>query len=171
MTTTERSMQDAVRQPRELTGRAVLICLVAFFAVVAGVNAIMVRAAVSTFGGVETQSSYRAGLLFAKEIAASQAQDARDWRVQASVTRAGDRQRIEIAVRDAAGRPLTGLSASVALAHPTDRRADRRVNATEVSPGRFAGTVDAIEGQRDLAIEFMRGEERVFRSKSRIILK
>ena len=39
---------------RELTGRMVLICLVAFFAIVAGVNAVMIRAAVSTFGGVET---------------------------------------------------------------------------------------------------------------------
>ncbi|MBM3526797.1 MAG: FixH family protein [Alphaproteobacteria bacterium] len=171
MMTSERSAQETVPPPRELTGRTVLVCLVAFFAVVAGVNAIMIRAAVSTFGGVETQSSYRAGLQFAKEIAASRAQDARDWRVQASVTRLGDRQRIEIAVRDATGRTQTGLTAAVALAHPTDRRQDRRVDAAEVSPGRFAGTVEAIEGQRDLAIELMRGEERVFRSKSRIVLK
>ena len=54
----------------------VLICLVAFFAVVAGVNGIMIRAAVSTFGGVETGNAYQAGLAFAQEIAAVEAQDA-----------------------------------------------------------------------------------------------
>ena len=54
------------RPPREVTGRMVLVCLVAFFAVVAGVNAVMIRAAVSTFGGVETESAYQAGLAFAR---------------------------------------------------------------------------------------------------------
>ena len=46
---------------RPLTGRTVLICLIAFFAVVAIVNGIMIRAAISTFGGVETGSAYQAG--------------------------------------------------------------------------------------------------------------
>ena len=54
----------------------VLICLVAFFAVVAGVNAVMIRAAVSTFGGVETDSAYQAGLAFAREIAAARRRSA-----------------------------------------------------------------------------------------------
>ena len=39
-----------------------LFCLIGFFAVVAGVNAIMIRAAVSTFSGVETASARRAAL-------------------------------------------------------------------------------------------------------------
>src|SRR4051794_24048366 len=46
------------RPSREVTGRMVLVGLVAFFAAVAGVNAVMIWAAVSTFGGVETESSY-----------------------------------------------------------------------------------------------------------------
>ena len=57
---------------RPLTGRTVLFCLIGFFSVVAGVNAVMIRAAVSTFGGVETSSSYQAGLAFAREAAAAQ---------------------------------------------------------------------------------------------------
>jgi nitrogen fixation protein FixH len=166
-----RSGNGAARRPRELTGRTVLICLVAFFAVVAGVNGIMVRAAVSTFGGVETQSSYRAGLLFASELAASHAQDARNWKVRASIVHERAARRVEITARDAEGRPLTGLTAVIRLAHPADRRADRLVETAELSPGRFSGAVDAVQGQWDLAIELMRGEERVFRSKSRVFLK
>ena len=76
---------------RQVTGRMVLVCLVAFFAVVAGVNAIMIRAAVSTFGGVETESAYQAGLAFAREIAAVEAQDALHWQVRAKVSAAARR--------------------------------------------------------------------------------
>ena len=39
-------------------------------------NAIMIRAAITTFGGVETGSAYQAGLAFKHETAAAQAQDA-----------------------------------------------------------------------------------------------
>ena len=70
-------------RPKELTGRMVFICLVAFFAVIAAVNAVMIRAAVSTFSGIETANSYQAGLAFAREIAAAEAQDALHWQVQA----------------------------------------------------------------------------------------
>ena len=52
---------------RELTGKHVLFCLVGFFAVVFAVNAVMMRAATSTFGGVETASSYKAGLMFEQD--------------------------------------------------------------------------------------------------------
>src|SRR5262245_30122302 len=67
----------------QVTGRMVLAALLGFFGLVAGVNAAMIYAAVSTFGGVETESSYRAGLAFAREAATVAAQDARHWSVTA----------------------------------------------------------------------------------------
>jgi nitrogen fixation protein FixH len=149
----------------------VLICLVAFFAIVTGVNAVMIALAVSTFGGVETASSYQAGLAFAREIAAAQAQDARSWRVRAGIGPAADGRRIELEARDAAGLPVTNVAASVTLAHPTDRREDRAVVMSEVAPGRFVGTAAVAAGQWDLVIELDRNAERMFRSKSRVILR
>ena len=67
-------MADATipRRPRELTGRAVLLILLAFFGVVIAVNLIMARYAVSTFAGVETESSYKAGLAFTAEHRAAE---------------------------------------------------------------------------------------------------
>ncbi|MPZ59187.1 MAG: hypothetical protein GEU91_22410 [Rhizobiales bacterium] len=62
------------RKPKELTGRAALFCFLGFFGVVIAVNAVMIRAATTTFGGVETASSYKAGLAFKQEIAAARAQ-------------------------------------------------------------------------------------------------
>ena len=148
-----------------------LVCFIAFFAVVFGVNGFMVRAAVSTFGGVETESSYKAGLAFSREVAAAQAQESRHWNVQAAVVPVRDAQRIEVNARDAGGRPLTGLTAVVRFNHPTDRRSDLAVEALEVAPGRFSGTATPAAGQWDLVIELLRGDERVFLSKSRLVLK
>lgn len=158
------------RRPREVTGRAVLFCLLAFFAVVIGVNAIMVRAAVSTFGGVETESSYKAGLAFARELTAARVQETRHWQIQASIVRTAEGQRIDILARDSDQRPLAGMEPIVRLRHPTDRRADIVLTMTEQSTGRYLGLAAAPAGQWDLIIDLMRGSERMFRSKSRVVL-
>jgi nitrogen fixation protein FixH len=168
----DHSLNGAVASARPLTGRMVLICLVSFFAVVASVNAIMIRAAVTTFGGVETESSYKAGLAFAREIAASEAQQARGWKVSAMIVPDGrDGRRVEVIARDGADRPIPGLVATVWLAHPTDRRSDQSITMTEDWSGRFSGTAPTVAGQWDLVIDLARDGERMFRSKSRMILR
>lgn len=156
---------------KELSGRTVLFGLVAFFAVVAGVNGIMVTAAVKTFGGVETESSYKAGLAFAREIAAADAQEARHWQVRASVVRSGGDARVEVLARDAADQPLRDVNALVRLAHPTDRRLDQPVAMTVDGAGRFSGTAAYVAGQWDLVIDLDRGGERMFRSRNRVHLR
>jgi nitrogen fixation protein FixH len=154
---------------RELTGRTVLICLIAFFAVVGGVNAVMIRAAVSTFGGVETDSAYRAGLAFAGEAAAAKAQDSLHWDVKGTLQPAGaGATRLEVIARDGAGQRLRGLQAVARLAHPADRRADRDVPLIEEDAGTFGGTVDAAAGQWDLVIELTRDGRQIFRSRNRV---
>jgi nitrogen fixation protein FixH len=159
-------------RPKELKGRTVLFSLIAFFVVVASVNAVMVTAAVKTFGGVETESSYKAGLAFAREIAAADAQQARHWQVRATVGRDGEGQaRIEVLARDASQLPLRDVTALVRLSHPTDRRLDQAVAMTADGPGRFRGTAAFVAGQWDLVIDLDRGGERVFRSRNRVILR
>ncbi len=158
-------------RPKEVTGRTVLVWLVAFFAIVAGVNGVMIRAAVSTFGGLETESSYQAGLVFAREAADARAQDARHWRVDArlSAVRNGATDLV-IDARDADGRPLAGLAAAARLVHPTDQRDDPAVALAETQPGEFRGVAPAAAGQWDLVIELARDGNRVFRSKNRVML-
>jgi nitrogen fixation protein FixH len=149
----------------------VLAGFVAFFAVVFGVNGIMTYAAISTFGGLETESSYRAGLAFGREIATAHAQDARHWNVSAQATRNGDAIVLELSARDAAGLPVPNLDATATLEHPTDRRADHAVPLAGTGAGRFQGTTTAAAGQWDLVIELSRGGERLFRSKNRVMLR
>ena len=159
-------------QPREVTGRMVLGLLVAFFAVVIGVNAFMAHEALSTFGGVDTESSYRAGQVFEHDVAMAKAQDARHWRVDAQVTPAADGGAVlDVVARDASGALLAGMTATALFARPTDRRLDRVVLLKEEAPGRFRGSTDVAAGQWDIVIELSRQGDRLFRSKNRIVIR
>jgi nitrogen fixation protein FixH len=156
---------------RPITGRVVLLSLIAFFAIISLANGIMIRFAVTTFGGVETSSSYQAGLKFSRENAAVRAQDALHWQVNASAHASAGRTVVTVTARDASGGPISGLTATAVLSHPLDRRADETITLGEESAGNFRGTTVALSGQRDLVIEFSRNGERLFRSRNRIVLR
>lgn len=156
---------------REITGRFVLLCLLGFFATVVGVNIVMARFAVSTFGGVETASSYKAGLAFRGEEMAADAQARRHWEVSAQIQNlGGDGRLVTVTAKDATGAPLTGLVAAARLAHPTDARRDVTLALRDLGAGRYLADLDAPAGQWDLVIDLSQGEERLFRSKNRVQL-
>ena len=165
-------MSNPKSNPRELTGRHVLLWLVSFFLVVFAVNGVLVRAAISTFGGVETTSSYMAGLQFEHEVAVAEQQNALHWRVTGRIARdfAG-RAVLDISARDAQGKVLAGLSADARLAHPADERLDRVIDMRPVSGDAFRGEAPAQPGQWDLIIDLYRGDQRLFRSRNRVTLR
>jgi nitrogen fixation protein FixH len=165
-------LREGRRRPRELTGRMVLVGLLAFFGVVVGANGMLVHKALSTFGGVETDSSYRAGQLFERDVAMAKTQDAQHWQVEAQVTPAADGSALlDIVARDEAGLAVAGIAATATFERPTDRRLDRSVAVSEDKPGHFRGSAAISPGQWDLVIELSRQGERQFRSKNRIVLR
>lgn len=154
---------------QKVTGRMVFICLVTFFAVVTGANAVLIRAALSTFGGLEAPSSYQAGQMFAHETGLARAQEAQHWRVEGKLSPTPEgATRIGVIASDIAGRPLAGLEATVTLAHPADRRRDLTMVLLEQTPGRFGGLAAAASGQWDLVIELTQSGKRLFRSRNRV---
>ncbi len=161
-----------LKPPRELTGLAVLLCFLGFFGVVFAVNALLVQAATSTFGGLETGSSYKAGLMFAHEMAQAEQQQARHWRVDGKLARnrAGGAV-LELGARDASGAPLAGLTAQARLAHPADARLDHAIALSRTGAGTFRGETQAQPGQWELIVYLYRGDDRVFRSRSRVTLR
>jgi len=161
-----------LKAPRELTGLAVLLCFLGFFGVVFAVNALLVQAATSTFGGLETGSSYKAGLMFAREMAQAEQQEALHWRVDGKLSRdrVGDAV-LELSARDARGAPLAGLTAQARLAHPADARLDHAIVLSRTGAGAFHGETQAQAGQWELIVDLYRGDDRVFRSRSRVTLR
>ena len=165
-------IKSKTKKPHELTGRAVLVWFVAFFGVVFAVNAVLVKAATSTFGGVETSSSYKAGQMFEQEVARAERQDERRWKIGGTLTRdASGEAVLAITARDDKGAPLTGLTAKARLAHPADERLDRVIALARIGAGEFKGDADAGPGQWELIVDLYKGDDRVFRSRSRVILK
>jgi len=163
---------DPHRAPRPLTGRHVLVMILSFFGIIIGVNLVMARFAVSTFGGVETASSYKAGLAFKGEEIAAAAQTARDWDVSVAVTSLGaDARTFTVQAKDAAGAPLTGYAASARIVHPTDARQDVRLALSDLGGGRYGGEAAVHPGQWDLVVDLAQGDARLFRSKNRIIIR
>ncbi|MFK8253693.1 FixH family protein [Ancylobacter terrae] len=162
-----RSPAPPPRGERVLTGRAVLACFLGFFAVVFTANFFLVRFALSSFGGVETESSYQAGLVFKQEEAAAAEQAARHWQVSAHV----EPGTVRIAALDAQGLPLAGLDARVRLHHPTDRRLDETLDPRPGAAGVWVARTDVPPGQWDLVIELSRDGARQFRSTNRILVK
>ncbi|MCJ8142736.1 FixH family protein [Ancylobacter sp. A5.8] len=158
---------DHTSTGKPITGRTVLACFLGFFGIVFGANFFLVRAAVTSFGGVETESSYKAGLEFTRESAAAQAQEARHWQVAAHLA-AGE---LDVSARDADGQPLTSLDIAVRLHHPTDRRLDQAVDPERIGAGRWRAAAAVPPGQWDLVIELSRDGERLFRSSNRVVTR
>jgi nitrogen fixation protein FixH len=160
------------KPPRQLTGRAVLLMLVGFFGVTFAVNGVLIHKALSTFSGLDTDSSYHAGQVFEQDVAEARAQDAKRWQVDAKVTPGSDgRAKIDISAHDAAGAALSGLAATATFERPTDRRLDRTIAVPADAAGHFRATAELAPGQWDLVIELARQGERQFRSISRIVLR
>jgi len=160
------------RKRREVTGKHVLFCFLGFFGLVFAANAVLVKAATSTFGGVQTNSSYKAGLVFEQDIARAEQQDALHWQVQGKLSRSGAGEAaLDLSARDAKSIPLAGLTAHARLAHPADERLDHAIALDTIGAGQFRGVAQAQPGQWDLIVDLYRGETRVFRSRSRVTLR
>lgn len=173
------------RKERKLTGRTVLLCLIGFFGTVGAVNFVMIRAALSTHGGSEKISSYRAGLNFKRDRDAARAQATLDWRVDIDLPRragaTGDGCEtarsgcaaagpVLVAVHDAQGKALPGLDASLILSHPTDSRRDRTLPLADRGDGTYAAAIDVAAGTWIVDLDLDRAGEQMFRSSGRVVL-
>jgi nitrogen fixation protein FixH len=166
-------MSDYAEEQVPLTGRTVLIWLLAFFGVVIGVNMIMMRLATQTLPGTDTDSAYRSSLAYQSEINAARAQAELGWKVTADIVRSETGQvRINLAGLDRAGAPLNDIDFSATLNRPINSRMDHSVMLVRDGRGAYhADIADVARGQWDLQIEGERGGRRLYRSVNRVIFE
>jgi nitrogen fixation protein FixH len=151
-----------------ITGRSVFLMLVAFFGCITIVNIAMIDAAISTFGGVDTPSSYQAGLDFKSEEAAAAAQRTLGWTVDGQLTSADGAHTLAVNIVDKTGEPVSGLDVVAHLAHPADARRDIEFALSPVGRGHYLGTTEASVGQWRLDIDVSRDGEHLFRSRNHV---
>ncbi len=158
--------------PRRITGRMVLIGMVAFFAVVITVNGIFLYLALDSFPGIETENSYRKGLAHDETLAADRAQRALGWRLDLSWQASGAaRGRIELGLAGADGRPLTGRDVRLSLRRPVHAGDDRVARLAESVPGRYGADVTLpAPGNWDAIVTIARPGAPDYRHIQRIIV-
>lgn len=113
------------------TGRHISIILVGFFAIVVGVNFLMARLAISTFGGVVVENSYVAGQHFNRWLDQATSQKALGWKAEVSRLASN---RIGIVL---SGAPARGLTMQAVARHPLGRMPDRTLHFVAGPGGRF----------------------------------
>lgn len=174
MASPEQTSSDYIAGGKPLTGRKVLLMILAFFTVVITVNlGILLPNAIKTFRGIETPSAYRASQDFNATLATAAEQAARGWNIEAHVAREEDGVVIaRITARDRDGQMLSPMEGEAMLARPADRKMDLVAPAELIGYGSYeARFEDVAAGQWDIVISFMRDGERVFHSRNRIILR
>lgn len=141
------------RPSRPLTGRHILLMLVAFFGVIIGVNAIFITKAVSSFTGEDVKGSYRQGLEYNKTLQSRAAQADLGWRIKTNLVKTnlstsddGEHTYI-LRITDVKGRPLDGLSVEALFKRPTDLAEDQSVSFTDRGNGTYEARIKLLRGQ------------------------
>jgi len=130
---------------------------VAFFAVVIGVNGVMITIATGTFTGLDTKDHYRKGLAYNESIKGARQQAALGWTVD--VAALGDRLAVEF--KDKEGKAITGLALSGMMTRPTHVDDDLALGSfTETRPGYYETALSLPKkGQWDARILAVKGEQ------------
>jgi nitrogen fixation protein FixH len=139
----------AGRKPLRMNGWHVLAAITAFFAVVVAVDTSFAVLAVRTFPGEVSVTPYEDGLYYNRHIAQMRAQERLGWRAAATVS---DKGELQVALRDRAGAPLTGLRVTAQLQRPATEAGRLYVTLRETAPGRYAARPGAAAGAWDVDV-------------------
>jgi nitrogen fixation protein FixH len=156
-----------------IRGKHVLLAMLGLFGTVIAVNAVFVTLAISTFTGVTTANPFKEGLAYNQVLAARDAQRDLGWQGEVSFGAAGaGSDRIAVALKDAAGRPLSGLALAGSLRRPTHADIDQTLTWQEVAPGAYEAAVALPErGNWELVVIADDGSNPPFEMRARLWFK
>lgn len=154
---------DETPKSRPLTGRHVLLFILAFFGVIITVNMVFLTFAMRTFPGESMKKSYLQGLHYNDILEERAAQAALGWR--AEIVRAervaGDGV-IELQLFDEAGAPLTALRVTGELRRPAHSRDDRPLTFAHRGEGAYRASAGALDaGVWALTVQAEGGEDEI----------
>ncbi len=126
-----------------VTGRHVLVWMVAFFGLIIAIDSYLVYKAVSTFSGIETTDAYRKGLQYNQRIADGQRQADRGWFHEIAIdAKAG---RINLTMRDQAGGAVDGLHINATVGRPATNAYDREMAFEPLGAGLYGAAADGLD--------------------------
>jgi nitrogen fixation protein FixH len=80
--------------------------------------------------------------------------------------------RLAAELRDAGGKTLGGRTLTAVLQRPTDQRGDRKAALVEGAAGSYAAVLeDVAPGQWDIVVDVIEEDERLYRRRTRVLLR
>lgn len=138
---------------KQFTGWHIFAILVAFFGVVIGVNVLMARYAIETFGGVTVENSYVASQHFNKWLHEAAREKALGWSAQVTRTEDG---KIALALTG----PGEGAQAEAVAWHPLGRQPDRAITFVATGGNRFVSREELPAGRWTLRLTAEQGGQK-----------
>jgi nitrogen fixation protein FixH len=138
-----------------LSGRKVLLLLIAFFGVIFAVNTFFIVQAVTTFRGEDEQDSYLQGINYNQTLAQRKAQAALGWQASVEPVGAkGEGTRILVRLTGPTQAPITDAAVKGLARHPSDATRDRALSCREAEPGDYICRGPRLsEGYWDLVVD------------------
>ncbi len=132
------------RKPFVLGGGHVLLGMVLFFAVVAGVNGLMMTLAIRTMPGLDARNGYDVSQAYNAELKAAAAQSERAWNIRAGIERRPEGTLVSADISLAGTAPLAGATVLATLQHPATRQLDRTFTLAETGAGHYEGVAAGL---------------------------
>jgi nitrogen fixation protein FixH len=165
------SISQSSRPVHKSTYRWIPWVFVAAMGVVIAVNGALVYFALGSRSAVVGNSPFEEGRRFAQILARQNAQNEQNWQVAAGYFGDLHQGRIEIELRDAAGKPIDNAQVLVRVIRPVGHLPGEALTLQGQGNGRYANSYTmAAAGQWDLLIEIT-GAGAGFSSQKRIVVK
>lgn len=127
-------MSIAVAREFRITGRAVLLGLIAFFGVIIAVNLGLVYFALHSWPGLSTDDAYQKGLHYNDTLASAAKQSELGWQ---SVIRYAPKEGLAVDLHRHDGAPIPGLRVTARIERAVGEPMRHDVTFTEVMPGTY----------------------------------
>ncbi|MEQ8479435.1 MAG: FixH family protein [Hoeflea sp.] len=153
----------SIFQPKQFTGKHMLLAMVAFFGVIITVNLTMARFAVTTWSGLVVPNTYVASQQFNSQAAQSRAIEALGYDVAFEPDATG----LAIVLTDTSGEPAHADSVIASLRRPVGTDDDRDLVFASDGAGRFRAEGALAEGEWIAHVTAMRGGDVIYKKGRR----
>lgn len=131
-----------------ITGRKVLLMMVAFFGVIFAVNGVFLYFAIDSWPGLTSDKAYVEGLQYNQVLESAERQAAVGWTSSLAVETRDGGSAIRVTMTDASGDMLSGLKPMLSILRPVGQPDPILVAAHEVHPGVYETLMPTLEAGR-----------------------
>ena len=156
----------------QITGRHVLIGLIAFFGIVIGVNIVFVTSAVRSFPGEATKKSYVQGINYNDTLEQKEKQKALGWSAEIGEMDIASQRQLVVRISDADSSPVSTLAVVARLSEHSDDHNQLDFTLLELDPGEYSVELpQEIFGRWTAVVTATGSDELVFETQKTMVFK